>query len=235
MQAKWRFIEPPRRASRRLAACFTNIYQYDDSGQRIPLHDLEAAEKAHALHIGNHFSFADLKELLTRIVGEREGLFVYSGTTSRILEGHTLDGAYLKGRRAAEYSTSVYTASCAPDLEMLQGFPPEDTPVDNFYLGWLPASEAEIIELLLQRWERWLSLEAQPFLPDGPSPSAQAVEITFFGEENTLMGLYLPESFPHPPNPEWLYGVFGQEVLVKRLIRGDLWHWAFTGSIADLR
>ncbi len=234
VRADWTHMRSDLKAERKLTACFTNVYQYDASGQRKPITDWEAAKRECLINIGNHFSFNFLVEVIKKIVGNRKGFLVYSGSTTEYSSAEPLViTPTFKACRDPIYAVT-FAASCAEEFPLLQGFPPGDTPIDHFYLGWFPEKDSDIIDVILERWQRWPSPDFSPFLPNGPSPSLYSVEITFFGEENTMLGLYVGETFENRVCVKWLREVFGTEVLLKRLIRGELWRWAFAGSYEDL-
>ncbi len=236
VRADWSVIHPNLQGNRKLTACLWTIYQYDDEhGVPIPIRDWDLAKRNCLINVSSaHFTFEYLLDLLLKIVGKRRGLFVYSGSTSCALEPDMgREHMTLKMCRCL-WTSTVYVASCTAEASQLRGFPPENTPADYFYLGWLP-QEDPIVTILLQRWAEWPCAECEPFLPQGPSPSRYSVELTLFGEENDGIGLYLGEQFWDKVSPQWLRALLGEEAIVAELVRGDLCRWSVAGSLEDLR
>ncbi len=236
VQADWSDIHPNLQGNRKLSACLWTIYQYDDEhGTPVPIRDWNLAKRNCLINVSSaHFTFEYLLGLLLKIVGNRQGLFVYSGSTSRVLEPDIGGEPVSLKMCSCLWTSTVYVASCTAEAPQLRGFPPGGAPTDYFYLGWLP-QEDPIATILWQRWAEWSWAECEPFLPQGPSPSRYSVELTLFGEENDGLGLYLGEEFLDKVSPQWLRALLGEEAIIGELVRGDLSRWSVAGNMEDLR
>ena len=230
----WSSIGYPVKVNRDLTACLLSVHKYDD-GHRVPLpiEQWESAEKEYLFNVDVRIDFNLICKILFEIVLMRNGLYIYSGSVDLSnIDNNLITNQNLKiGKPAID--TSVWAASCAVSASRLVGFAPGDSPMDIFYVGWFPRQDP-VAKFLAHRWNRWDPQRGVPFVPNGPSPSVASVEITFYGEENEGLGLYLGEAFQGLLSPEWLRNLLGKDAVIARLSKCNLQDWFYNGSVSDL-
>jgi hypothetical protein len=232
--ADWSDIGYPVKAERELAACLLSVYQYDN-GNRVPLpvEQWEFAKKSYLFNVDAQISFYLIFKIVKKIVKMKKGLYIYSGSIDclQIDENLKLNQNIKIGKSSSD--ATIWAASCAQNGSKLVGFAPGDSPIDTFYLGWFPLQDP-MAKFLVHRWHLWNPEQDGPFVPRGPSPTVSSVEITFYGEENESLGLYIGEAFQSFLSPEWLRNLLGKGAVIARLSRYSLQDWFYSGSVSDL-
>lgn len=195
----------------------------------VPIRDWKTTVEEHAVMIEQYQTFSQLAGLLSGLVAEKPGMFVYSGT---LLEGvekemrvevHTDTMRYLKTCPREPYSGD-YAAACASSLENLVGFDPEVGHGLPFTLGWFPADDP-IAPEIVRGYNQWPDATNESFLPAGPSLSTRSVELTGLGEDMAVIGLFIQDSCKPDLLPYRLREILGKDAVIAGVDVEDFWHW----------
>lgn len=232
--ADWSSIGYPVRSNRSLAACLLRVYKYEDGHcVPLPLEQWKSAERDYSFNVDAQIDFDIISKIIFGIASFKRGLYIYSGCLEISFFDNNLNvNRNLKVGKPSIYTT-VWVASRAMSASRLVGFAPGDSPTDIFYVGWFPRGDP-VAQFLSHRWSHWGPQQDMPFVPNGPSPSVAGVEITFYGEENEGLGLYLGEAFRDLLTPEWLRNLLGKNTVIARLTKYSLRDWFYRGGVSDL-
>lgn len=217
VESNWSGIHYEQTRLRKLHACLLNIYRYDDHGVPTKISDWEIAKAEYAVNVDLCFDFNSLIGLLSKLVPNESGLFVYSGDACPTHPDYS-------AKKCKASSGLSYAASCARSLEEISGFKPDPWPFGHFTLGWFPIDD-QVANFIQQRWENWPENECAPLLPRNPSPSKRSVELVELGHDVEAICVFLSEYDDQNLSPAYWRKVLGEDAILARMDHKDDDFW----------
>ncbi|MHB1000121.1 MAG: hypothetical protein ACYC27_12825 [Armatimonadota bacterium] len=216
MTADWSGIGWPGIRSKNASALLMNIYQYDQNYTPVPITDWNAAKEACAINVDMMFSFNELALLLSKIVPQETGLYLYSGKIPWNCKEVESGGQNQQIKLCESNLYHRYAASNAHSISQLSGFEPDPAPGSQFILAWF-ASQDSVAEKIIKIWDEWPHSRCQLMLPEGPTPSKQSIEFIRVGWDGAAIGVFVGESMNIDLLPSHLRQLLGEDTILASL------------------
>jgi len=197
---------------RALRLWLADAYQISPDGESQPIDDWPSALACNGVLLEALPEFDEIKEILGKLVPQEAGLYVYQGFIH--IQGpksldealaRTPNGVRLRGSSDSQHTSwGGYAACCSDTLETLNGFGAWDCQPGAFRVAWFPLGDP-VGDVIRERWRHWPDAEYEPFLPHGPSPCSQALEILTVDEYACALALFGPAQGAGGPDNNELY------------------------------